>query len=733
MSKRKTLIDSDSDDDGGSGSDMDSELLALAKKKKKVKENSSGSESSGGMSPKQTVRTKTKIASDSDSETTDSDSDWDTPSKGKKKKKAKPASVAKPKASQDSDTDESKDEKGSASEPEEGEVSSSGSSRSSDVDLDEEFDDGLDENMIGDDEDRARLEQMTEKEREQEIYNRIEKREVLRTRFEIEKKLRLAKKKDQRKKKEKEGDKTKVEKARPAPTTDRKAALEEKRSGRMDKFAALKMRREERERKALEEKEKEDKKREKKEEERRKKEEEKEERRSSSGSDSDDEKSKKSKLKTSEVFSSDDSGSDSDKSRKSVKSDKSDKSDKSEKKKSRRRSSSSSSSSSSSDSDSGRSDASDRKPKAVSCREDIERIRLSRHKLERFVHLPIFNKAALGCFVRIGIGNNNGRPVYRVAEITEVVETAKIYQLGNTRTNKGLRLRHGTQERVFRLEFVSNSPFSESEYNKWVEDCAAHGTDMLMMEQIARREKDIKGLVYYQYTSEDIDKMIEEKARFNRNPTNFAVAKTLLMKEKDMALEKGEDALVEELNEKLSELEDKANSLDKRRSATISSISYINERNRKDNVDKAERAILAEIAARKGGVDDDPFTRVKCRPTISTKFSKNQEVNSSEALVQIEEDKKKKEADDKKKAVELEKEKEKSSKKKDDERKKFQSECLFAAHDFDVKIDLDVSMPVSSPLAPKTVSNITANGSPMNSAPRRSLNLEEYKKKKGLI
>lgn len=88
-------------------------------------------------------------------------------------------------------------------------MSDSDSSESED-DLDEEFDDGLDENMIGDEEDRQRLEMMTEKEREQEIYNRIEKREVLRTRFEIEKKLKLAKKKEQNKKKEKEGDRPKV-------------------------------------------------------------------------------------------------------------------------------------------------------------------------------------------------------------------------------------------------------------------------------------------------------------------------------------------------------------------------------------------------------------------------------------------------------------------------------------------------------------------------------------------
>ena len=50
-----------------------------------------------------------------------------------------------------------------------------------------------------DEEDQKRLLMMTEKEREQELFNRSEKREVLKTRFEIEKKLRLAKKKEQNK------------------------------------------------------------------------------------------------------------------------------------------------------------------------------------------------------------------------------------------------------------------------------------------------------------------------------------------------------------------------------------------------------------------------------------------------------------------------------------------------------------------------------------------------------
>lgn len=52
------------------------------------------------------------------------------------------------------------------------------------------------------------------------------------------------------------------------------------------------------------------------------------------------------------------------------------------------------------------------------------------------MHMPFFDRIAKGCFIRIGIGQNNGTSVYRAAEVMGVYETAKIYQLGKTRTNK---------------------------------------------------------------------------------------------------------------------------------------------------------------------------------------------------------------------------------------------------------------------------------------------------------
>lgn len=233
-----------------------------------------------------------------------------------------------------------------------------------------------------------------------------------------------------------------------------------------------------------------------------------------------------------------------------------------------------------------------KKPVYISTKEDLNKIRLSRHKMERFVHLPFFDRVVLGCFVRIGIGNNNGKPVYRVAEVSGVCETVKIYQLGGTRTNKGLKLRHGAQERIFRLEFVSNQEFTDSEFFKWKETCALQGISTPTFDEVEQKLKDIKEALVYEFKEEDIEKIVREKERFKQTPYNYAMKKAQLMRERDAANCRGDDETATRLNQELGELEERASELDKMRTATISSISYINDRNRKKNVEEAEKAIM---------------------------------------------------------------------------------------------------------------------------------------------
>lgn len=138
----------------------------------------------------------------------DSDSDWaqgaSTSVAGKKRIKK----VSKESDSSDLEDNHSHNEKDASQKDtnnrEEGEVSDSddkeesnstdshSTAESTDSSSDSEFDDGYDENLMGDEEDRKRLNGLSEKERETEIFKRIEQRDLLKTRWEIERKLKLA-------------------------------------------------------------------------------------------------------------------------------------------------------------------------------------------------------------------------------------------------------------------------------------------------------------------------------------------------------------------------------------------------------------------------------------------------------------------------------------------------------------------------------------------------------------
>ncbi|XP_062558568.1 RNA polymerase-associated protein Rtf1 [Armigeres subalbatus] len=781
MVKRKTqpIIDSESSSDSGSGSDLDSELLSLAKKKKtaRLASNSPGGKSSDSESeddsePEAAVQRKKRGAKPASSSESEDEEDEEEDEEDEPEEEVKPAAkVGLKRKPQDE-----KEEKGE-SEPEEGQVSSeeeSGSGSGDDSDdesgssssSDSEFNDGYDDEMMGDEEDRARLNALSEKERETEIFKRIERRDVMKTRWEIERKLKLAKKaerakdkesqppkkrkkKDKKKKlaqqKEQEEKKKKAKAPSPEPkepsppppvqveapsegeasdtsqsspeklrdaesasggsdyfdpkerSKERKKNVEANRTDdkRSNAMAMLKAKREGKAKREEEEA--------KKEAQRKAENEDKDDSEDVSGGKS------SQKLKASDIYS-DDSGSDSD-----------------DEKKSDRRSRSSSSSGSGSDSrsasdeemwdkdkdakekkPSSSSSSSSKKPTAIGNKEELNKLRISRHKIERFIALPMFDQIVLNSFVRINIGNNNGRPVYRVAEIVGVVETAKIYQFGKCRTNKGFRLKHGSQERVFRLEFISNQDFTDSEYQKWLSVCEATGTPLPFIDVIERKQQEIKEAIQYEFKDADIDKLIEEKNRFRAHPTNYAMKKTLLMKERDAAQLRGEDELARDLNTQIMELEERASTLDKKRSSSISLISYINDRNRKRNVEDAEKAIKEEIRATRGMKIEDPFTRRQTQPRMSFKASdKKDEVPT----------------------IQMPAPPPPGQKKKPDEKRAASSadNNLYSLHDFE--IDLDVPLPVGSVnVLPKPVEKPVKE-----SGPKRSLNLEDYKKKRGLI
>ncbi|XP_044128761.1 LOW QUALITY PROTEIN: RNA polymerase-associated protein RTF1 homolog [Bufo gargarizans] len=669
--RNRVVIDSDSDD-SGSDDNLDQELLSLAKRKRSDSE--------------EKEQPASKPVATSDSETSDSDDEW-TVGGVKNKKKIKPGkgldkkvSVKKTASKGASSGSSGKDSSGESSAPEEGEVSdsdSNSSSSSSDSDSsseEEEFCDGYGDDLMGDEEDRARLEQMTEKEREQELFNRIEKREVLKRRFEIKKKLKTAKRKEKKEKKKKHDEEQEKKKQTQiletqAQVTSHNKERRSKRDEKLDKksqaMEELRAEREKRKNKTAELI------------------------------------ARKQPLKTSEVYSDDEEEEEDEKS--------SEKSDRSSR------------SSSSSDEEM---EAEEIPPKSlpVSLPEELNKVRLSRHKLERWCHMPFFAKTVSGCFVRIGIGNHNSKPVYRVAEITGVVETAKVYQLGGTRTNKGLQLRHGSDQRVFRLEFVSNQEFTESEFMKWKEAMFSASMQLPTLDEINKKEVTIKEAMNYKFNDQDIEEIVKEKERFRKAPSNYAMKKTQLLKDKAMAEESGEQERAKQIQDQLNELEERAEALDRQRTKNISAISYINQRNREWNIVESEKALVAESQSMKQQ-QMDPFTRRQCKPTMVS----NSRDPAVQAAIIAQLNAKYGSTGNLETAKDIATN---QSKDKDGNPKTTSdlSEDLFKVHDFDVKIDLQVPSSESKSLAISSKAPPAKDG-----APRRSLNLEDYKKRRGLI
>ena len=681
----------------------------------------SEAEKKSDVSSPQRRKVKTK-KSPKPSSGDDSDSDAEQPSRASRPSRAakKPTTAAQ------------KKKKKPASEAEDGEVSSSADS--------EVFDDGLDEDLIRDEDDRTRLENMTEFEREKELLKRAENREEKKKRFEIEKKL-----KKQQKLRAKEsgdspgaaamdqdGDDDEIDYNNVMDTKERsqnrqKTIESKKFDQKSSALSELKAKRQEKERKDAERQKKE------------------------SERDDDDRKSKSKRSSQRSSSSSSSGGSDRDR---------------------RRSSSSSSRSSSGSGSDTERFKKSPSKvQKYIETQEDLESIRLSRYKMEKFIHLPFFKTLVMNCYVRIGIGQHQGRSVYRAAEIVDVVETAKVYHVGKNKTNLGLRLKFGKEERVFRVEFISNQHISPQEFEKWKDACQKADLPLPTIEFVKSKAQAIKKANNYNYTSDDIEKIVEQKEKFASNPKNYAMAKARWMKEKEIAIANGDEEKGREMEEKLHNLEERAEELDKKRTNTISSVALINDRNRKANVDRAYEAIRVEMEVKKReGEVANPFKRQQCKPRIPnvSKLQTEEKEKENKVIIadtscvnmfkrKVEEPSKNHKVDTKNNSSNnlINEPNRKKNKFNSGLPSSMQKEDLFDAHDFDIDIDVDIggafggtsvsashaggassasgvgSMASGAPsLNLKTTSSMAVTGS--GSSNKRSFNMKDYKEKRGL-
>lgn len=95
--------------------------------------------------------------------------------------------------------------------------------------------------------------------------------------------------------------------------------------------------------------------------------------------------------------------------------------------------------------------------------QDIRKICLPRAVLAKYWPCPWFGEYVEGAYVRMGVGQEKGEPVYRLAKVEKVAETAssRLYKLDNNVTDLKLTLIIGEDRKDMTMEMVSNSAPSD--------------------------------------------------------------------------------------------------------------------------------------------------------------------------------------------------------------------------------------------------------------------------------
>ena len=87
--------------------------------------------------------------------------------------------------------------------------------------------------------------------------------------------------------------------------------------------------------------------------------------------------------------------------------------------------------------------------------------------------------------------------------------------------------RYCRAERMYRLEFISNQPISDTEFTKWYSDMVAQNQPLPLMDDVLKKQRQLLNLANYSYTgtTSDVHLKLNIKDHLNHH-TNFPTFKS---------------------------------------------------------------------------------------------------------------------------------------------------------------------------------------------------------------
>ncbi|KAI8801331.1 hypothetical protein BJ742DRAFT_837659 [Cladochytrium replicatum] len=213
-------------------------------------------------------------------------------------------------------------------------------------------------------------------------------------------------------------------------------------------------------------------------------------------------------------------------------------------------------------------------PEEILTKADLDSVRVSRTDLENWINARFKREQPKGavdptqdewygvdsivkdCYVRVGLGlDEKKEKIYRVAKIVELVGCHP-YEFGKTVSNKRLLVSHGKATKAFRMDYISNDRFSESEVMRYIKVAGTEGEKLPSRKDVTRKAEELKKIRNHVFTPDELDMMVRIKKDIKKVPVNIAAEKLRLQTERDKALHRNDQEEANRITERLKELDE---------------------------------------------------------------------------------------------------------------------------------------------------------------------------------
>ena len=248
----------------------------------------------------------------------------------------------------------------------------------------------------------------------------------------------------------------------------------------------------------------------------------------------------------------------------------------------------------------------------------INKAQLTRNSIAQWIYHPEFDDLARGSFVRLAIGAaKDGEQVYRLVEIKKVTKYYRNYRIGNLAVNKGALLKYGKSERTFRLDIISNSLFTEKEFQRWKAVLTDEGQPIPSKKAVQAKADAWKAFLGQPVSDEVVQAMVAAKKEVGNAHRNLIAERTVLLNQRAEAESSGNLEECEQIDRELASLNQEIEQSQSKRQGSdrLEALAEINKRNRQLNVSMAREAEKLSANHKPGSGKMDPFSRRKCQPT----------------------------------------------------------------------------------------------------------------------